>query len=46
MGMTAGAIYGAFVILRGDIWAASLAHGVTNFALGLYVITAQQYAFW
>lgn len=46
MGMVAGAIYGAFVILRGDIWAAALAHGVTNFVLGLYVIGTQQYAFW
>ena len=46
MGMAAGAIYGAFVIVRGDIWAAALAHGVTNFVLGLYVISTQQYAFW
>ena len=46
MGMAAGAIYGIFVILRGDIWAASLAHGVTNFLLGLYVIATQQYGFW
>lgn len=46
MGMAAGAIYGLFVILRGDIWAAALAHGVTNFLLGIYVITTQQYGFW
>ncbi|MFO7936317.1 MAG: CAAX prenyl protease-related protein [Kiritimatiellia bacterium] len=46
MGMCAGAVYGIFIILRGDIWAAALAHGVTNFVLGLYVIIAGQYAFW
>lgn len=46
MGMAAGAIYGGFAILRGDIWAAALAHGVTNFLLGLYVIITQQYGFW
>lgn len=46
VGMVAGAIYGAFVILRGDIWAAALAHGITNFALGLYVIMTGEYAFW
>jgi membrane protease YdiL (CAAX protease family) len=46
MGMAAGAIYGLFIIIRGDIWAAALAHGVTNFLLGLYVIMTQQYGFW
>jgi CAAX prenyl protease-like protein len=46
MGMVAGAVYGLFVIMRGDIWAAALAHGVTNFLLGLYVIITQQYGFW
>jgi membrane protease YdiL (CAAX protease family) len=46
MGMVAGAAYGLLVILRGDIWAAALAHGVTNFLLGLYVIATQQYGFW
>ena len=46
MGMAAGAAYGLFVIWRGDIWAAALAHGVTNFLLGLYVIITQQYGFW
>lgn len=46
MGMVAGAAYGALVVLRGDIWAAALAHGVTNFALGVYVINTRQYGFW
>jgi len=46
MGMAAGAAYGLFVIRRGDIWAAALAHGITNFLLGLYVIVTQQYGFW
>jgi membrane protease YdiL (CAAX protease family) len=45
-GMIAGAVYGALIVWRGDIWAAALAHGVTNFLLGLYVIAMQQYAFW
>ncbi len=46
MGMAAGAAYGLFVIWRGDIWAAALAHGITNFLLGIYVIVTQQYGFW
>jgi uncharacterized protein len=45
-GMLAGAIYGALVLWRGDIWAAALAHGVTNFLLGVYVIATRQYGFW
>lgn len=46
MGLVAGVAYGLFVIWRGDIWAAALAHGVTNFVLGIYVIVTGQYGFW
>jgi len=46
MGMVAGAAYGLFVIWRGDIWAAALAHGVTNFVLGIYVVFTGQYGLW
>ncbi len=36
------------VLLLGtrDIWAAILAHCVTNFLLGLYVLLTSSYQFW
>jgi hypothetical protein len=45
-GMLAGAAYGWLALRTGDIWAAALAHGVTNFLLGAYVIASRQYGFW
>lgn len=44
-GALAGALYG-FVSLRQGLGAAVLAHIVTNFALGLYVIFRGEWGFW
>lgn len=41
-----GICYGLLYIKTGDIWAATIAHGVTNFLLGLYVIHYGAYQFW
>jgi hypothetical protein len=45
-GLLAGVVYGWLAVRTGDIWAAALAHGVTNLALGVYVIVSRQYGFW
>jgi membrane protease YdiL (CAAX protease family) len=45
-GMVAGVVYGWLAVRTGDIWAAAVAHGVTNFLLGVYVIVSRQYGFW
>ncbi len=45
-GLLAGAAYGWLAVRTGDLWAAALAHGVTNFLLGVYVIASRQYGFW
>ncbi len=45
-GMLAGAVYGWLAVRTGDIWAAAVAHGVTNLLLGVYVIASRQYGFW
>ncbi|MDT8389228.1 MAG: CAAX prenyl protease-related protein [Lentisphaeria bacterium] len=45
-GMLAGVIY-LFVMLKTrDIWAAVLAHVITNFMLAVYVLKSGYYAFW
>lgn len=41
-----GVLYGLLVIRTRDIWAACVAHGVTNFLLGLYVLAYGRYEFW
>lgn len=41
----AGAIYG-FIALKRGIFAASLAHAVTNLLLGLWIIYSGDWAFW
>lgn len=46
VGMFAGAAYGGLLLLTGDIWAAVLAHVLTNFLLGLYVLGSGNYGFW
>ena len=46
VGMIAGLIYGLVMIRAKDIWAACLAHMVTNFTLGLYVLATGSYMFW
>ena len=46
VGILAGLIYGWLYIRTRDIWAACIAHGITNFLLGLYVLQTGAYAFW
>ncbi len=41
-----GICYGLLYIKTRDIWAAIIAHGTTNFILGLYVIKYNAYQFW
>lgn len=41
-----GILYGWLVIRTRDIWAGCIAHGVTNFLLGLYVLGFDRYEFW
>ncbi|MBM4164245.1 MAG: CAAX prenyl protease-related protein [Lentisphaerae bacterium] len=45
-GMAAGAVYGLLAVRTGDLWAAALAHGLTNLALGAYVLLCGRYGFW
>lgn len=46
VGLVAGACYGALALRTRDIWAACLAHVVTNLLLGVYVIYTAAYEFW
>ena len=46
VGIFAGLAYGLFVIKTRDIWAACVAHGITNLLLGWYVLATRAYAFW
>ena len=41
-----GVCYGLLYIKTRDIWASIIAHGTTNFLLGLYVIKYDAYQFW
>jgi len=41
-----GLAYGLLYIKTRDIWAPIIAHGTTNFVLGLYVIKYNAYQFW
>ncbi|WP_372795267.1 CAAX prenyl protease-related protein [Pontiella sp.] len=41
-----GFAYGLLYIKTRDIWAPIIAHGTTNFVLGLYVLKYGQYHFW
>ena len=41
-----GITYGLLYIKTKDIWAAIIAHGVTNFLLGWYVIVFDAYQYW
>lgn len=45
-GCLAGAAYGWLAVRTGGVWAAALAHGLTNLLLGIYVIVSRQYGFW
>lgn len=45
-GVATGIVYGFFFIRTRDIWAVSIAHVVTNLALGIYVISTGSWRFW
>lgn len=45
-GIICGIAFGLLYIKTRDIWAAIIAHGTTNFLLGLYVIKYNAYQFW
>lgn len=45
-GIVCGLAFAWIVLRTGDIWAAVLAHGVTNFLLGLYVLRTDSWWFW
>jgi len=45
-GIFAGLAFGFVMIATRDIWAAAIAHGFTNFLLGLYVLQTGAYHFW
>lgn len=45
-GMFAGLAYGWLAARTGGVWAAALAHGLTNLLLGAYVVLSGQYGFW
>ncbi len=44
--LATGLLYGAFYIRTRDVWAAALAHGVTNLLLGIYVLATGNHRFW
>ena len=46
VGVIAGVLYLVLLIKTSDIGAACIAHVITNFLLGLYVIQTQSYQFW
>jgi len=46
VGVLTGLIYGALVVRSGRIWPAVIAHGLTNFLLGLHVLRADAWWFW
>ena len=41
-----GLAFGVLYLKTQDIWSAIIAHGVTNFLLGLYVVRFDAYQFW
>ena len=45
-GLLCAIVYGLFAIRTKDVWAAGIAHVVTNFLLGVYVILFDEYQFW
>ncbi len=45
-GIICGIAFGLLYIKTRDIWAAIIAHGTTNFILGLYVVKYGAYQFW
>jgi len=45
-GLVAGMLYAAVMIRTRDLWAAALAHVITNLLLGTYVLATGAYEFW
>jgi uncharacterized protein len=45
-GILCGLAFAGLLWRTGDLWAVVIAHGVTNFLLGLYVLFARQWHFW
>ncbi|MCF7837745.1 MAG: CAAX prenyl protease-related protein [Candidatus Marinimicrobia bacterium] len=46
VGILAGLLYGWLVVRTRDIWAAVIAHGLTNYLLGWYVLASGAYGLW
>jgi len=46
VGIVAGVIYAALLYREKNLWTCIVAHGVTNLALGLYVLKTGQWSFW
>lgn len=46
VGFIAGIAYLWLMIRTRDIWAAAIAHVLTNFLLGIYVVAFEKYEFW
>jgi CAAX prenyl protease-like protein len=45
-GIAAGIVYGLLLVRSGNLFTPILAHGVTNLALGLYVLVTRNWEFW
>jgi CAAX prenyl protease-like protein len=45
-GLIAGLVYGWLYMRTGKLWVPILAHGVTNAALGAYILITRDYRFW
>ncbi len=46
VGVIAGVLYGLLLICQKKLRAVVLAHAVTNFGLGVYVLGTGNWAFW
>jgi CAAX prenyl protease-like protein len=46
VGIIAGVAYGLLYVKTRNLWSAILAHMITNWLLGLYVLRTQAYRFW
>ncbi len=46
VGILAGVLYNLLLYRTKSLYACIIAHGITNLGLGVYVITAHQWAFW
>lgn len=45
-GMVAGLAYSALYMRTGNLWSPILAHAVTNFLLGVWIVATSSWAFW